>query len=257
MRLGEIRVLHAQRLRLRLGLDRGTERHRVLALEHLLGHRVRERRAGGELGGPLLGQRDRGITVGDDPIDEADPLGMRAIDHLAKEQQLARVAEPHDPRQEVRGAHVRAAQPDLREDETEPCMRRGDPEITRRRDHRTGTDGDPVDRRDHRALACSDRFDQAAGRTRERDERGGVATQQLLDDIVLITARAEATPAPGDHHGADLGDRVELLERLGELLVALERQRVEPLRAIERDRRDARDELVVERGRRDHDSCSR
>ena len=39
---------HADRLRLRLGFDRGGERHRVLALEHLLRHAVRERGAVGE-----------------------------------------------------------------------------------------------------------------------------------------------------------------------------------------------------------------
>ena len=43
----------------RLGLDRLGQRHRRLALDHLLGHRVRERRARRELVGPRPRERDR------------------------------------------------------------------------------------------------------------------------------------------------------------------------------------------------------
>src|SRR5438045_2517491 len=39
----EVRVLHADGLSLRFGFDGRLERHGVLALEHLLGHRVGER----------------------------------------------------------------------------------------------------------------------------------------------------------------------------------------------------------------------
>jgi len=66
VRLGEVGVLHAQRLRLRLGLDRLAERQRVLALEHLLGHRVRERRAGREPGRPRGRELEGRRAVGDD-----------------------------------------------------------------------------------------------------------------------------------------------------------------------------------------------
>ena len=68
------------------------------------------------------------------------------VDHVAEEQQLARVPEPDDPRQQVRRAHVGAAQPDLREDEAELRARRRDPQVARARDHRAGADRDAVDR---------------------------------------------------------------------------------------------------------------
>src|SRR5262249_2347426 len=77
-----------------------------------------------------------------------------------------------------------------------------------------------------------------------------VPAEQLLDDVVLIAARAESAAASRDHDRAYVGLAVEPFERLGELLVDLERERVEPLRAVERDRRDPARWLVREGRRR-------
>src|SRR5262249_19009978 len=72
------------------------------------------------------------------------------------------------------------------------------------------------------------------------------------DDVVLIAARAEPAAAAGDHDRADVVLAAELLEALGELAVDVEGQRVEPLGAIERDRRDPARQLERERARLDH-----
>src|ERR1043165_6767597 len=162
------------------------------------------------------------------------------------------MAEADDARQQVRRAHVGAAQADLREDEAEPGGGGGDPQIGRARDHRPGADRGAIDRGDDRPPARAHRLDQPPGRAGERQQRRRIAAEQVLDDVVLISARAEAAAAPGDHDRADLVLAVELLEALGELAVDLERQRVQPLRPVEREGRNAARELEAERARRDH-----
>jgi hypothetical protein len=54
----------------------------------------------------------------------------------------------------------------------------------------------------------------------------------VVDDVVLIAARAEAAAvAAQDHHRAHLVEAIELLEGLGQLAVALEGERVQALRS--------------------------
>src|SRR5262249_24582189 len=63
--------------------------------------------------------------------------------------------------------------------------------------------------------------------------------EKVLDDVRLIAARTKPAAAAGDHDRAHAVVTVELLERLGQLAVDLERQRVEPLGPVERERDDA------------------
>src|SRR5204863_3862582 len=85
-----------------------------------------------------------------------------------------------------------------------------------------------------------------------------VAAEQVLDDVVLVAARAEPAAAAGDHDRADLVLAIELLEGLGQLAVDLEGQRVEPVGPVERDRRDPAGQLERERARRErHGSPAR
>jgi hypothetical protein len=153
------------------------------------------------------------------------------------------VAEPDDPRQQVGDAHVGTAQPDLRKDEAELRAGRRDPEVRRARDHATGADRDAVDRRHDRPLALPHRADQPTGRAGERQQRRGIAPEQVLDDVVLIAARAEARAASGDHDRADVVVVAEVLERLRQLLVDLEGQRVAARRPIQREGGDPAVEL--------------
>ena len=177
-----------------------------------------------------LCERDRRLAVGDHAVDEADRERALRIDHVAEEQQLATRA----PSPTIRGSRYvtpmsAPRQPDLREDEAELRVRGGDPQVARARDHRARADRDAVDRRDDRPSARAHRLDQPTGRAREREQRRRVAPEQVLDDVVLVAAGAEAAAAPGDHDRAHHLVAVELLERLGELGVDLEGERVEAL----------------------------
>src|SRR5262249_48962771 len=147
---------------------------------------------------------------------------------------------------------------DLREDEAEPGAHRGDAEIAGAGDDGAGADRGAVDRGDDRPPARTHRLDQPAGRAGEGEQRRGISAEQVLDDVVLITARAEAAAAAGDHDRATLVLTIELLEGLGELAVALEGQRVEPIWPVERDRGDAAHQLEREALRRErHGSPAR
>ena len=71
----------------------------------------------GELASPTRAVARRELRVGHDLVVEPDLVARAARDELAGHQQLARVPEPDDARQEPRGAHVGARQADLREEE--------------------------------------------------------------------------------------------------------------------------------------------
>ena len=78
-----------------------------------------------------------------------------------KSSSLAR-AEADDARQEVRRAHVGAAEADLREDEAELRGRARDAEVAGERDHRAGADRGAVDRGDDRPAQRADVADERA-----------------------------------------------------------------------------------------------
>ncbi len=66
-----------------------------------------------------------------------------------------------------------------------------------------------------------------------------VAREELADDVLDVSAGAERATFAGDDDRRALALRVERGERVGELLVDRERERVQSIGAIERDLRDA------------------
>ena len=130
------------------------------------------------------------------------------------------------------GAHVGAREPDAHEQERDlrrlgAAMRMSQA----RRDHRAGAGHGAVERRDHRAAAAADGEDQIAGHARELAQPCGVALEQRADDVLDVAARAERAARAGEHDRAHAGLGVERAERVAQLGVDLEGQRVQPRRA--------------------------
>src|SRR4051812_43252115 len=73
----EVAGQHAQRLGLRLGLDRLLERHGPLLMQHRLGDAVREGRAGREIACERL-RRGQQLAWFAEPVEEAPALGLVA-----------------------------------------------------------------------------------------------------------------------------------------------------------------------------------
>src|SRR5690606_24794120 len=65
-----------------------------------------------------------------------------------------------------------------------------------------------------------------------------VAGEQRADDVLHVPAGAEGAAGPGDDDGADPGLGIEGAEGVAQLGVHLEGEGVEPLGAVQRDRRD-------------------
>src|SRR3954454_7710471 len=78
----EVARLHAHRLRLSLGLYGRVEAHVPLLVEHRLGHRVRERRAAGELARQLA-RLDLQRLGRDQAVEEAAALGLLGPERAA------------------------------------------------------------------------------------------------------------------------------------------------------------------------------
>lgn len=92
-----------------------------------------------------------------------------------------------------------------------------------------------------------------AGHARELVHVPGVSGQQLADDLVHVTTRAEAAAAAPEHQHPDfVGALGELGDEIADVGVHLKRQRVEPVRPRERDGCDAVLLLVVEMVPRRH-----
>src|SRR3712207_1881684 len=85
---------------------------------------------------------------------------------------------------------------------------------------------------------------QLAGEARELQKPGGVARLQLADDVAHVAARAEGAPRALDDDTAHLRLVAQRGERVGQLAVDLEGQRVQALRPVERDPRHAAAHLV-------------
>src|SRR5262249_8188861 len=136
---------------------------------------------------------------------------------------------------------------DLGEDEPDLRGRARDAEVAGERDDGAGADGDAVDRGDDRTAQRADVANERAGHASELDQALHVAREELADDALDVTTRAERPAFARDDAGTHGVLAIECGERIAELLVDPERERVEALRTGQRDRRDAaRKELVLE-----------
>jgi hypothetical protein len=139
-------------------------------------------------------------------MNQADRLGLRRVEQLGREHQLAggradRMADDlHRDRRE-RNADVQLRQPDL------PA--RHDPDVARGGDDAAAGDRVPVDGGDNRTWMVKDRQE---GLGQRRNEFASVRPS-ARHDLAQVDARGEDGSRPGDHHGPvrdeithDLGD---------------------------------------------------
>ena len=235
----EVRVLHADRLRLGLGLDRVGEVHVELALQHRLGHAGREVGPGRDAGRQLEGRAvdRRRLLVGHHPVRQADLQAALGRHPLAEEKDLRGVAEADHAGQQPARAHVRPRQPDLREQEREERARAHHPQVARQGHHRARARGHPLDAGHDRQLAAAHRLDQLARHPREAQQPVHVAREQVRDDVLDVAAAAERLALALQHQRArPLGVVAAALdhrEQVGQLAIHRERQRVEAVRSVE------------------------
>ena len=173
---------------------------------------------------------------------EAPAFGFGAVHRAAGVEQLGGAARADDARQNVARAHVGAGEPDPHEQERHLAARRCRTQVRGHRDDGAGAGAHAVDRGDDRLRAGAHRLDQVAGHARECEQARHVAValhlDQWPDDLVHVAARAEIAARAGDHHGLDVIGVGEVAERVAQLGVGFERQRVLSLRPVERDGRD-------------------
>ncbi len=98
-----------------------------------------------------------------------------------------------------------------------------------------------MERRDHGRPRRPDGVHQGARHAGELEQAGGVEIEEMRDDVADIAAATEAPrPLSAEHHAARFGElRLQPAERVAELGVHLEGERVDAVRSVERQREDA------------------
>jgi hypothetical protein len=116
-------------------------------------------------------------------------------------------------------------------------------EVARHGEDRTGANTDAIHRGDDRLRAGAHRLHQVACHLRESEKCLPIARLlhllQPADDVAHVAAAAEVSAGTGNHHSPDIVYMLECEERIGELAICLESQRILPLRTIECDGGDA------------------
>ena len=92
-------------------------------------------------------------------------------------------------------------------------------------------------RRDDRLRAATYRFDEVARQARETQEALHVHLRERADDLVYVASGTEVVSGAGDDHRVHVFRVYEVAERIANLDIGVERQRVFALRMIEREGR--------------------
>ena len=175
----------------------------------------------------------------DQPVVEAPALAFLGSHRPPRIEKLGGAALADDARQDRAGAHVATRQPDPGEQEGGLGLRRREPDVRRHGDDGARSDGDAIHRGDDRLAAIEDRLDQIAGHPGEGEQLLHRPADQRPDDIVNIAAGTEIAAVGQEHHGVDIAGIGEASERIAQLLVRFEGQRVLAFRTVEADRGDA------------------
>ena len=166
-----------------------------------------------------------------DTIDQAEPHRLVRVDRLTEQQQLLRLDRTDEQRQQLRQpAGDTEPEADLREPEARALG--SDDEVTSEREFRARTDRVPVHRGDHRDGETADSPGDLL-QVFESTQQAVVVAARFLQ----VMAGAERSSPTGQHRRTavarlDLGQGVE--QPFDKLVV----DRVEPVRAVERDHRD-------------------
>ncbi len=179
-----------------------------------------------------------------DGVDDAEFLALLRVEGAGGEDQLLRLLQPDDARQQEQPAHVRN-EADAPEHLAEAGPRRGEDEIGGERDVDAGAVGRPVDRRDHRKLEADPFVEPAI------DVLDALAALECrapaLGHPLNVAARAEGAAGAGDDHGMERGVVADIQDDLAELRAHRDVKRVAFLGPVQRDDREAIAHLVFER----------
>ena len=228
---------------------------RELLVEQFLGAAEREGRTGGELAGQGGGLGEE-LFLWDDPVVEADAMGLLGGNDVAGHEQLGGPAEAHHSGEQVGGAHVGAGEADLHEEKADLGGGGRDADVGSQRDGGACAGDGAVQGRDDGLAQRPHSGDHLAGEAGEGEQPGHVTLEELADDVDDVAAGAKALAGAGDHHGAHLGAPLERGEEVAQLLIDLEREGVELVGPVERHRGDALLLGVEEALGRDHESLS-
>ena len=166
---------------------------------------VRERRAVGERAARAPSTPVR-TPRRDDARGEADLHGPVGVDPVAQQQQLGRAPQADHAGEQVGAAHVRAGQPDPREQERERRALRQHAQVGGQRDAPRRRPRRRRSRRRPRASGSSRiRWTTAPVIRVKSSVPAGSIVQQLADDLVDVPARAE--PAAGPREDQRRGHR--------------------------------------------------
>jgi hypothetical protein len=242
----EVGGLHAPGLRLRLQVDRLVDGDVPFGVELALGDRVGGGRTTGQAAGELGGGGQR---IGGETVPEAPALAFLRAHGPAGEQQLGGAAMADDPRQHGARTHIGARQADAGEQERRPGLGRRDAEVAGHRQDRARAGADAFHGGDDRLRAGAHGFHQVAGHAGEVEQPALVHAGQRTDDLVHVAARAEVAARAPQHHDLDRAGELQRAEQVAQLVVAVEGQRVLPLRPVEGDGRHPRVEAPQEVGR--------
>ena len=114
------------------------------------------------------------------------------------------------------------------------------------REHRARSRRDAVDGSDDRQRRVTHRLDDRAAHPGEVEQLARAHPLQLADDLLDVTAGAEAAAFSGEDEDARVAAVRQLAEQVAEVGVDVEGERVQLVGARERDRRDAVLEREVE-----------
>jgi MFS family permease len=233
--------LHADRLRLRLGLDRLIDGHVPFLMQAHLSHGVGEGRPGCKLGGKRDRVRQHGFRL-DQPVEEAPALALLRRHGAAGVEELRGAALADDARQDRAGTHVGAGKADAHEQKRGLGPRRADAHVGRHGEDRAGAGADAVHRGDDRLRTGAHRLDQIAGHAREGEKAIGVAVllhlDQRADDFMHVAAGAEIAAGACEDDGLDGFVVDQLAKEIAQLAVGVEGERIFSLRPVQRDDAD-------------------
>jgi hypothetical protein len=143
---------------------------------------------------------------------------------------------PDHARQQAAGAHVGPGQAHAGEEVGRLGRRRAQAHVSGQGDHGASPRADAVDSGHDGLRRPLHRLDQVTRHAREAQQLGHGHLGQRLDDLEDVTARAEITALPCNHHGAHVTGVGQVAEQVAQFGVTVEGQRVLFLRPVELDR---------------------
>src|SRR5213596_3763646 len=176
------------------------------------------------------------LGVGHDARHESPLERLTGREHAVGEVELHRSAQPHEPREEVRGRPV-GGRRDLRVRHREARRLGRDHEVAGEREREPAAGGHAVDRHDHGLVAPGEARHGPVQVGRELlDERAD--PREVVGEILHVTPRAERLARAGDDHAAHARVVVDVERGVEKLPPERQVERVERVGPVERDRSD-------------------